>query len=439
MSRRSAAAGRVGASGGPPAPRAAGPDAAAAAEAEAAAEAPSGRRPEPQPPLPEGGMPRGGGDVGGGGLIPSCIRIHSGGGSAAAAAAAAESAGQFCRRVRRGRFLFALVASYTATCEIPGISCAGAGPGLMHLTPPADAELLHYGHCPSLGPSAVPSTPDGKPTPALLTRAALVSASIPHVVVNAGCAEPPRLPYIEAALPAGRNIAVEPAMSESDALRAVDYGRIIGRTLSSLADCVVIGETVPGGTTTALAVMRGLGMASASTSSSMPENPVGLKEQVVAEAMRRAGLPGRRADAFAVAAELGDPMIPTVAGMLGAASESSAVLLAGGTQMAAVLALARASGCNLSNTAVGTTAYVTGDATATMVQSVAEATSGTVPVLAVDPGLGSSAEPQLRAYAGGFAKEGAGAGGALIAAALRTGAGSGGLLRAVEREYGRSR
>ena len=371
------------------------------------------------------------------GCIPPCVEVLSGDGRGAAAGAAADSAERFCRRVRRGRFLFVLVASYTATCEIPGISCAGAGPGSMRLTPPADAELLHYGHCPTLGPSAVPSTPDGKPTPALLTRAALVSASIPHVVVGAGCAEPPRLPYIEAGLPAGRNIAVEPAMGAPDALLAVDYGRIIGRTLSSLADCIVIGETVPGGTTTALAVMRGLGMASASTSSSMPENPIALKEQVVAEAMRRAGLPGRGADAFAVAAELGDPMIPTVAGMLGAASDSSAVLLAGGTQMAAVLALARASGYNRSNTAVGTTAYVAGDATATMAQSVAEATSGAVPVLAVDPGLGSSAEPQLRAYAGGFAKEGAGAGGALIAAALRTGAGSGGLLRAVEAEYGR--
>ena len=364
--------------------------------------------------------------------MPECVEVHAEGGSARAAAA------RFCSRVRRGRFLFALVASYTATCEIPGISFAGASPQSMRLTPPADAELIHYGHCPTLGPSAVPATPDGKPTPALLTRAALASASIPHVTVRAGCAAAPRLPYIEAGLPAGQNIAVGPAMGEPDVLRAVEHGRIIGRTLASLADCVVVGETVPGGTTTALAVMRGLGMASALTSSSMPENPVALKEQVVAESMRRAGLPGRRAGAFAVAAELGDPMIPTVAGMLGAASESSAVLLAGGTQMAAVLALARASGYDPSSTAVGTTSYVVGDATATMARSVAEASSGAVPVLAVDPGLSASEAGPLRAYSAGFAKEGAGAGGALVAAALRTGAGSAALRAAIEREYART-
>lgn len=372
--------------------------------------------------------------------LPPCVAVQAGGrgGSAGAPSAAAAAAERFCSRVRRGKFLFVLVASYTATCEIPGISCAGAGPEAMRLTPPADAELVHYGYCPSLpDPSAVPATPDGKPTPALLTRAALVSASIPHVTVCAGCASPPRLPYVEAGLPAGGNIATGPALAEPDVLRAVDYGRIVGRTLAALADCIVIGETVPGGTTTALALMRGLGMGSASTSSSMPDNPVALKEQVVAEAMRRAGLPGRRADAFAAAAELGDPMLPTVAGMLGAASESRPVLLAGGTQMAAVLALARASGYNPSNTAVGTTSYVAADRTATMAESVAEASSGSVPVLAVDPGLGSSQVGPLAAYSRGFAKEGAGAGGALIAAALRTGAGTPELRAAIEREYGR--
>ena len=389
-------------------------------------------------PVGAGGGPQGpppsSSHIGAASAVPPCVSVHAGG--PATPGPAIEAAERFCGRVRRGRFLFALVASYTATCEIPGISCAGASPGAMRLTPAADAELIHYGYCPSLpGPSAVPATPDGKPTPALLTRAALASASIPHVAVCAGCASPPRLPYIEAGLPAGRNIAAGPAMDEADVLRAVDYGRIVGRTLAALADCIVIGETVPGGTTTALALMRGLGMGSASTSSSMPDNPVALKESVVSEAMRRAGLPGRRADAFAAAAELGDPMLPTVAGMLGAASESRAVILAGGTQMAAVLALARASGYDPSNTAVGTTSYVAADRTATLARSVAEASSGSVPVLAVDPGLASSSAEPLAAYSRGFAKEGAGAGGALIAAALRTGAGTAGLLAAVEREY----
>jgi len=41
----------------------------------------------------------------------------------------------------------------------------------------------------------IPMTPDGKPTPALLTKASLESASIPQVIINAGSKIPPKLPY----------------------------------------------------------------------------------------------------------------------------------------------------------------------------------------------------------------------------------------------------
>ena len=46
---------------------------------------------------------------------------------------------------------------------------AGADPDFLKFTPPADAEFLHYGFCKSI--DVIPMTPDGKPTPALLTRA----------------------------------------------------------------------------------------------------------------------------------------------------------------------------------------------------------------------------------------------------------------------------
>ena len=67
--------------------------------------------------------------------------------------------------------------SYTQTCEIPGITIAGADSQSMKYTPPADAEYLHYGYCKTI--DNIPMTPDGKPTPALLTKTALESASIP--------------------------------------------------------------------------------------------------------------------------------------------------------------------------------------------------------------------------------------------------------------------
>jgi len=98
---------------------------------------------------------------------------------------------QFIEKVEKKKFLFSFVISYTKTCEIPGITIAGANPEILKFTPPADAEYLHYGHCKSI--QSIPMTPDGKPTPAILTKIALESASIPHVVVNAGSQVIPQL------------------------------------------------------------------------------------------------------------------------------------------------------------------------------------------------------------------------------------------------------
>jgi len=56
----------------------------------------------------------------------------------------------------------------------------------------------------------IPMTPDGKPTPALLTKAALESASIPQVIINAGSKISPKLPYFQTDIAHFKNIALEP-------------------------------------------------------------------------------------------------------------------------------------------------------------------------------------------------------------------------------------
>ena len=40
----------------------------------------------------------------------------------------------------------------------------------------------------------------------------------------------------------------------------MDYARILGTTLASSTDCLRHGASIPGGTTTALAVMKSLGV-----------------------------------------------------------------------------------------------------------------------------------------------------------------------------------
>ncbi|MGQ0796136.1 MAG: nicotinate mononucleotide-dependent phosphoribosyltransferase CobT [Nitrosopumilaceae archaeon] len=332
----------------------------------------------------------------------------------------------FIKQTQNKKFLFSFVISYTHTCEIPGITVAGAHPELLKFTPAADAEFLHYGYCKSI--NAIPMTPDGKPTPAILTKVAIEASSIPCFVINAGTKIVPKLPYIELGLESGKNIALQPALESGHAGKAVEQGRIVGRSLGSSTDCLVIGESIPGGTTTALAVLRALGI-KASVSSSMPQNPVELKNHVVEEALNRL----HSTNPYDIVTQVGDPMIPTVAGMLSAASESTKVILAGGTQMAAVLAFAKHIGFNENNVAIGTTSYIIDDKTANLIETINQISD--IPIFSIKLKLGESKISGLRAYGEGFVKEGVGAGGASISCILKTGIDSNRLLDLTEKEY----
>ncbi len=334
----------------------------------------------------------------------------------------------FVNSIEKKRFLFSLVISYTETSEIPGITIAGTNLDLIKFTPPADSEYLHYGTCKCI--DSVPMTPDGKPTPALLTKVALESASIPHIVINAGSKIIPDIPFYETGLEPGKNIQNEPALDRYYVLRAVEHGRIIGRTLGALTDCLVIGESIPAGTTTAMAVLKGFDI-NANVSSSIPKNPLELKNKVVNDALKRSN----SKDAYDVIANVGDPMIPVVAGMLSTASQTSKVLLAGGTQMAAVLALGHSTGYDVNNIAIGTTSYIVNDNSANFLDTIKEIAD--IPILIINPKLEDSKIHGLKSYSEGFVKEGVGAGGAMISAILKTGITPEKLLEKTEEEYQR--
>ena len=330
--------------------------------------------------------------------------------------------------LKNSGFLFSFVVSYTGTCQIPGITHAGADMESLKFTPAADAEYLYYGSCKTI--DKVPMTPDGKPTPALLTKTALESSSIPHMVIDAGSKVAPKLPYVATGLAPGRDISVEPAMSYSEMSHAIDYGRIVGRTLASMTDCLVIGESIPGGTTTALAVLRGLGF-NARVSSSMANNPIALKNQTVDAALARLSSD----NPYEVVAGVGDPMIAFVAGMLSSASMVTQVMLAGGTQMAAVLGFASKIGFNEKNTMLGTTSYILDDQHADIKSLVSEISD--IPAISVNPGLEHSRLSGLRAYSEGFVKDGAGAGGTIISSMIKAGYTSEYFLELAQKEYGR--
>ena len=334
--------------------------------------------------------------------------------------------------------IFVCVISYTETSQIPGITFAGANPDLIKYTPAADSEFLYHGKCFSI--SGVPATPDGIPTPALLTRTALLLGNTPCLVVNSGSKIDPKIPFISFGINHGKNIQHEAALELFETHQAFEYGKILGKQLSKSNDLVVLGESIPGGTTTALGVLTGFGIdANYKISSSMPNNPHDLKIHVVQEAIKNQKISDLM-DPFKIISLLGDPMIPAVAGIAtGAIQSESKVMLAGGTQMAAVLAFMSSLNVSFNRICIGTTSYVTQDENSDL-EFLVRTISPDIPILSVNPGLGNSTKNGLIMYDKGVVKEGVGSGGALIALILKLNRSldRDTFLRNIEEEYERN-
>jgi uncharacterized protein (TIGR00303 family) len=301
--------------------------------------------------------------------------------------------------------LFAGILANTLLSTVPGISGAGPSPEKTLLTPNLDAELITDGAITSHPGN--PNTPTGCPTPATITRAMMVLTGLQPLFINAGLRFTPSVPCLDAY----GEVSGDPRKSDSlpSAVRLFAQGERIGRFLSPRADLLILGECVPGGTTTALCLLRALGY-DASVSSSFIKNPVSIKEDVCRLALERAKAEGVSSP-LGLVRSLGDPMMPVAAGI--AKGYTGTLVLAGGTQMLAVSALIKALGQPLPS--VVTTSYVRDDQTAN------------VPVLAgqigvhityVDPGFENLGHAGLARYCIGEVKEGTGAGGAMYLAHL---------------------
>lgn len=333
---------------------------------------------------------------------------------------------------------FVLVISYTSTASIPGITVAGANPELIKYTPPADAEFILYGKCKSL--DMIPATPDGKPTPSIITKTALESTNFPMVVVDSGSEIKPILPYVSLNSKPGSNILIEAGLNYPDVVKNYEMGKILGEQLSKNQDTLVIGESIPGGTTTALGVLQALGIdAFNKVSSSMPENPVSLKNEVVKQALARSALTIEeyKNDPFKAISNLGDPMMPSVVGITESMlTRGKNIILAGGTQMCCIAAILKNLKVSLkTNICIGTTSYVHNDRTSD-ISNLACQVDEDLPIYYVNLGLENSKKDGLRAYSQGFVKEGAGAGGMALAAFINNQAlSTNEFLRKIENNY----
>jgi uncharacterized protein (TIGR00303 family) len=299
--------------------------------------------------------------------------------------------------------LFIGILANTMLSTVPGLSGAGPNPMGSLLVPVLDAELIWQGSITSS--DATPNTPTGCPTPASITRAVLDLISLTPLFINAGLVHPPTVPVLDLPGPAGCDPRKGPAVP--DALRLYHEGARIGRLLSAY-DMLIVGECVPGGTTTALCVLRCLGY-DAKVSSASVASPYLLKEEVCSDVTRRIGR--TLSDPLEIVREAGDPMIAVAAGL--AEGFTGKMFLAGGTQMLAVAAVIKSLGRHPPD--IVTTVYVRDDHFASCEKTAQDIG---VPVTYVDPGFGKAGHPGLDRYCMGEIKEGMGYGGAMMLASL---------------------
>jgi uncharacterized protein (TIGR00303 family) len=341
----------------------------------------------------------------------------------------------FIKEMEGKKPLFVCTIATTETAKVQGISAAGKHPEFTDYTPPADAELLLLGKCKCI--NGVPVTPDGIPTPALITMSALRLADIPVLVASGGLKVKPQIPFLDLGGKPGRDIQTGNAVDNVE--EVIQRATIAGENLAKTADYLVIGESIPGGTTTALGVLSAMGVnAEGKVSSSMPENPHGLKTKTVRAGLSASGesFGSLAKNSTRAVACLGDPMMPAFAGLVMGAAAEVPVLMAGGTQMTAVLAVINALNPDvLCNVAVGTTRWIISDRASDIKGIVAQIND--VPILAADIDFGPSRFEGLKAYENGIVKEGVGAGGAAIVAMAKLGGAvtKDMLLKEIERNY----
>lgn len=236
--------------------------------------------------------------------------------------------------ILKGNADFLLAACVTHTCEIPQLTQAGI-PGLIPLTPTLDAEFISTGKVFSLGEIA--ETPKGVPTPALITRAVHELSVFKQLqILNLGLTlKPQECKLIDF------DIRPTPSITDTqnfDAKAVFDKGFEFGKTYKLLGDYLILGESTPGGTTTAQAAISALAYTTEGLfASSFKESPSNIKEKSIQASLSKLN---NNMTLFEKLGHTSDNMLMFTAGFILSASRRFNIVLAGGTQMAAVLLIA---------------------------------------------------------------------------------------------------
>ena len=328
---------------------------------------------------------------------------------------------------------FFLILAGSRTAEIEGISSAGSTPISRRYTAVADAELLLRGPVdPQRWP--LPPLPAGV-SPALISYVASSFLKIKPTIISAGLLQTPSFRHVSFE---SSNIGPARCLSSGNAMDIarvellLNAGFKIGKKLKK---SLLITECVPGGTTTAFAVLSGLGMNVHGLISGSHKNPPSeLKTKLVEQGLKAAKL-NKNPSSIALMAAVGDPFQPIAVGLLmGAIEAGQDILLGGGCQMLAVLALAlnevepESRSYFVEKTLIGTTSWLVDESLSSskkrnsfiqLMNHVAKHFKVNILGLASGYRFKDSNQQVLRDYEIGYVKEGVGAGALSLLAQIK--------------------
>ena len=235
--------------------------------------------------------------------------------------------------------IFYLIIAGTDTAQINGISAAGVDSKSREITGLADAEFLLFGPIKEYI-YKLPTLNAGV-SPALISYVCSKLINAKFNIVPIGINKKPYFDYLEAENNSNKSakcLSTGKAMSKERVINLYKKGFSMG---SKINRPIYISESVPGGTTTAQAIMEAFGLnVSNLVGSSLKKPPRGLKKEIIFNGLSNANLKNN-SNSLDVIAALGDPFQAFSLGLLiGARASNQSVILSGGSQMISLILLA---------------------------------------------------------------------------------------------------
>ena len=340
----------------------------------------------------------------------------------------------FVDKTKGKKPLFVLVIGSTETALIPGISAAGQNIEQLKHTPALDADFLVSK--PEEFTGKIPVSLGGIPSPVILSKAMVELLGLDVSIVDVGAFIKPERIHVDLNMGPAACLTTGLALGPVKTSFLFQKGEKLGLNLSNYP-YVVIGECVPGGTTTALSVLCSLDInAFDLVNSSFPEGNHLWKNQTIKDALLNHSekFSSIKKNPLKAIEYFGDPMQAFICGFIkGVQKANLPIMLAGGSQMLAVYYVSKLlTGFNPYDTVVATTSWITNDKNA-KTKRLAELVNA--PLISSNINFKESKHKGLYAYEEGHIKEGVGAGGLMVAADLYKNISQQSIIEEIEKVY----